>query len=103
MYINKFLAKARWLLAPLLILSVYAVNVAQADTLAERAVYTVKVLPAGDPAEVGQCSAFSFGDISNGGGGCLGGFVDNEVPGAPALSGGNGIPGDGRRHEIGIL
>ena len=66
-----------------------------AATLEERAVYTIKILPGGDPAEVGQCSAFTFGDVSTVCGLGAGPFVDNSVPGAPALSGGDGIAGDG--------
>jgi len=64
----------------------------QAATLQEGSVYIMKILPAGDPAEVGQCSAFFFGDISAGG--CSGGLSDNQVLGGPALSGGDGISGD---------
>ena len=82
------------LLVSLLLLS-SAAGLAQAETLGQRAVYTMNVLPAGDPAQVGQCSAFAFGDISDGGGGCLGGFSDNSVTTAPTLTGGDGIAGDG--------
>ena len=66
-----------------------------AVTLEQRAVYTVNILPGGDPAEVGQCSAFTFGDISITCGTPVGPFVDNTVPGVPALSGGDGIAADG--------
>ena len=100
--IDNFLGKALWLLKPLLILGIFTVNAAQAATLEERAVYTIKILPAGNPAEVGQCSAFAFGDISGGGVGCVGGFVDNTVPGVPALTGGNGIASDGLAGTITI-
>ena len=68
---------------------------AQAATLEERAVYTVKILPGGDPAEVGQCSGFSFGNVSAICGTAVGPLVDNTAPGAPTLSGGDGIAGDG--------
>ena len=86
----------------------------QAESLGERAVYTMKVLHKDDLAAVGQCSAFTFGDIgdplSNG---CKGGFEDNALsctvpflirnPGdcgffpstAPYLVGGDGVASDG--------
>ncbi len=43
-------------------------------TLAQRAVYDMKILVGGDPAEVGQCSAFAFGDISTVCGACCRAF-----------------------------
>ena len=70
-------------------------NPAQAATLEERAVYTVKILEWDDPASVGQCSAFTFGDVSTiCGAGSPSVLEDNAVAGAPALSGGDGISGD---------
>jgi len=92
---SNFLSRTTLPLVAALAFCLSAVTIAQAATLEQRAVYTVKILPAGDAAEVGQCSAFAFGDISDGGTGCLGGFVDNEVLGPPALSGGDGIAADG--------
>jgi len=72
-------------------------NLSHADTLAQRAVYDMKVLVGGDPAEVGQCSAFTFGDVRTVCGENIGPFVDNEETSIPAfdIPGGNGIEGDG--------
>ncbi|MAT64065.1 MAG: hypothetical protein CMN57_00275 [Gammaproteobacteria bacterium] len=71
-----------------------------AATLEENAVYTVKILVWDDPDAVDQCSAFTFGDISElcpgeASAGSPSAFTDNEVTTAPALSGGDGVSGDG--------
>ena len=99
---NPFTYRVHQLITTLLLLLFTTVNAVYAATLEERAVYTIKILPAGDAAEVGQCSAFAFGDISDGGSGCLGGFIDNTVPGAPSLTGGDGIASDGLAGSISI-
>ena len=70
----------------------------QAETLGERAIYTVNVLHAGHADQVGQCSAFTFGDVSDGttdGTGCLGGLSDNTVVCT--------APFVGRTNECGLL
>lgn len=66
-----------------------------AATLEERAVYKMKILVAGDSAQIGQCSAFTFGDISVAG--CpKGGLEDNTNTAALTDTlGGNGVLGDG--------
>jgi len=70
---------------------------AYAVGLEQRAVYDMTVLVGGDPAEVGQCSAFVFGDVGSVCGSATGPFVDNEESSIPIfdLPGGNGIGGDG--------
>ena len=66
-----------------------------AATLAENAVYNMQVLVEGDANLVGTCSAFTFGDATTVCGGTAGPLVDNTVTTAPALSGGDGVNGDG--------
>lgn len=70
-----------------------------AETLGQRAIYTVNIIVQGDPTEMGVCSAFLFGDITGAGGSCATGgfsaFKDREVLTPPALSGGDGVAGDG--------
>ena len=98
--INKTASAA---LIPSLVAGGWMAGAAQAATLEERAVYTVKILTWDDAASVGQCSAFTFGDVSTI---CVSGspsvMTDNAVPGAPALSGGDGIAGDGLAGTITI-
>ena len=75
----------------------------QPATLAERAVYDVKILVGNDPAAVGQCSAFAFGDISNVCGTATGPFVDNSnTSPLTNIPCGNGISGDGLAGTIRI-
>ena len=76
----------------------------QSATLAERAVYDVKILVGNDPAAVGQCSAFAFGDISQVCNTGAGPFVDNNDLDIPEfnLPCGNGINGDGLAGTIRI-
>lgn len=78
-----------------LVFFISTASITQADTLGQRAIYTVKILEGGDAAEVGQCSAFGFGDVSLICGTTPGPLEDNvsvAVPFAsPALSGGDGV------------
>jgi len=64
---------------------------AHAATLGQRAVYKVNILVGGDATEVGQCSGFTFGDVSLICADSKGPLVDNVSPGAPALTGGDGV------------
>lgn len=62
-----------------------------AATLEQRAVYQMKILVAGDPAQIGQCSSFAFGDISAPG--CANGPFEDNINTSPLTDtlGGNGV------------
>ena len=70
-----------------------------AATLGQRAIYDMQILPAGHANQIGQCSAFVFGDVSavpcvsNDTGGF--GFTDNTDLPALVISGGMGVAADG--------
>ncbi len=79
-------------------LCISSVMSAHAATLGQRAVYSVNILVGGDATEVGQCSGFTFGDVSLICADTKGPLVDNvSLPKAgfpdpsPVLSGGDGI------------
>lgn len=91
------------LTAALIVGSTAAPNLVQSATLGQRAVYTVKILTWDDAASVGQCSAFTFGDVSTiCGSGSPSVLKDNEVLTVPALTGGDGVAGDGLAGSITI-
>ena len=107
MYIsNRILTTAKILLSILIVytLCITFTSATRAATLAERAVYDVKILVGNDPAAVGQCSAFAFGDVSQVCGLGAGPFVDNNDLDIPTfnLPCGNGINGDGLAGTIRI-
>jgi hypothetical protein len=77
----------------MIVLLLLGYGFAHAATRQEQSSYIIKILPGGDSAEVGQCSAFIFGDISTACGNQVGPLVDNAVSGAPSLTGGDGIAG----------
>lgn len=75
----------------------------QAAPLQEGSVYIMKILPGGDSAEVGQCSAFIFGDVRLVCEQPNGPLADNTALGLPALVDGNGIAGDGLAGKLTII
>ena len=93
-------------LSILTVFTMYAssASTVNAATLAERAVYDIKVLVGNDPTAVGQCSAFVFGNVSQVCNLPTGPFVDNNDLDVPIfdLPCGNGINGDGLAGTIRI-
>ena len=75
-----------------------SIMVAEAATLAERAIYKVNVVVEADPTSVGSCSSFDFGDSSAlcGSDPSVSKVTDYEDTNPLfVLSGGNGVLGDG--------
>ena len=90
--INKIIHNSFSVFAAILLLcSGIPIN-ANAATLAENATYKINVLVWNDPAAVGQCSGFTFGDVSAicAPPGSPSVLVDNTAA-VPALSGGDGV------------